>query len=318
MTDQQKEEIIKLRRSNYGYKSISNKLGLPVNTIKSYCKRHSITKGIHSIDGCFMERFCLQCGSPIIQDPKRKEKKYCSDACRNKWWNAHGNFAKSKTGRSVICAKCGKEFYVNMQSKRKYCSHTCYINDRFYGTETDKEKTPGRSPLTRPEAIETKKRKPKTPVGETLVNTDDGSAGTPFLSEKEGLALLDRIRKIKCKCRKCGKEFEFYTGYSMRYCCSQCFMDDHPGAYLGEMNRVKYDGPELTPEELQDLLSYAITKSHVQKMVQQSIIGLKEYFEFMILMLEKYRPDYSSLFLEIEISESTKGKSLEQVFERRR
>ena len=42
MTDQQKEEIIKLRRLNYGYKTIANKLGLSIDTVKSHCKRHNI------------------------------------------------------------------------------------------------------------------------------------------------------------------------------------------------------------------------------------------------------------------------------------
>ena len=89
MNDQQKEEIIKLRRLNYGYKTIANKLGLPADTVKSHCKRHNIMKGLPPSDSTCQGHFCLQCGKPILQDPKRKEKKYCSDACRNKWWNSH-------------------------------------------------------------------------------------------------------------------------------------------------------------------------------------------------------------------------------------
>ena len=74
MTDQQREKIIKLRRLNYGYKAIANKLGIPVDTVKSYCKRHNIIKGFSLSDSYSTEHFCMQCGKSIVQDPKRKEK----------------------------------------------------------------------------------------------------------------------------------------------------------------------------------------------------------------------------------------------------
>ena len=49
-------------------------------------------------------------------------------------------------------------------------------------------------------------------------------------------------------------------------------------------------------------------------MVRQSIITLKEYFEFMILMLKKYSPIDAPLFLEVEIGESSKAKTIDEVF----
>lgn len=100
MTDQQREKIIKLRKLNNGYKAIANKLDIPVDTVKSYCKRHYIIKGFPLSDSCPAEHFCLQCGKSIVQDPKRKEKKYCSDACRIKWWNSHSDLIKTKTGHT--------------------------------------------------------------------------------------------------------------------------------------------------------------------------------------------------------------------------
>ena len=53
-------------------------------------------------------------------------------------------------------------------------------------------------------------------------------------------------------------------------------------------------------------------------MVQRGIITLKEYFEFMIKMLKKYCLDEASLFLEVEIAESLKAKSIEQLFNKYR
>lgn len=327
MTDQQREKIIKLRRLNYGYKTIANKLGIPVDTVKSYCKRHNIIKGFPQSDSYAAEHFCMQCGNSIIQDPKRKEKKFCSDACRIKWWNSHSDLIKTKTGHSVICAYCRKEFYVNKQSNRKYCSHSCYIEDRFHGTSIMKEKKPEgkRNSLTEPHmqikpVHKTAKMKTQEVIPETISIKDDSlSVGEennklPFLTEEEKLDLLNRIKSIKCICRNCNTEYEFYSGFGMRYCCSQCFVDDHPGAYFDDMNNVKYDKQRLSLEEFQDVFTYSITKNFAQKMVRQSIITLKEYFEFMILMLKKYCPIDAPLFLEVEIGESSKAKTIDEVF----
>ena len=319
MTDQQKEEIIKLRRLNYGYKTIANKLGLSIDTVKSHCKRHNIMKGIPPSDSTSQGHFCLQCGKPILQDPKRKEKKYCSDACRNKWWNSHTDLIKQKSGRTVVCAKCGKEFYVNMQSNRKYCSHECYIDDRFHGVSTEKgNRTSKLHSQTKPVKKEQDKISGALFVKDDNTPTDNGQIGPPYISKEEELDLLDQIRKIKCKCRKCNKEYEFRSGFGMRYCCSQCFVDDHPGASFDEMHNVKCDWRKIAQEEFQDVLNYAFTKSHAQTMVQRGIITLKEYFEFMIKMLKKYCLDEASLFLEVEIAESLKAKSIEQLFNKYR
>ncbi len=324
MTDQQREEILKLRRLNYGYKAIANMLGISIDTVKSHCKRHNIMKGLLPSDSSRQGHFCLQCGKPILQDPKRKEKKYCSDACRNKWWNSHPDLIKQKSGRVLVCAKCGKEFYVNLQSNRKYCSHACYIDDRFHGASAEKcDRTSKKHAQIIPVKEKPKEEKQKR-ISETLfvknnnIPTDEGPTKPTYLSKKEELDLLDRIKKIKCKCRKCDKEYEFRYGFGMRYCCSQCFVDDHPGASFDEMNTVKYDWQKKAREEFQDTFNYAITKNHAQKMIQQGIITLKEYFEFMIKMLKKYCPDEAALFLEVEIAESSNAKSIDQIFNRHR
>lgn len=310
MTDQQREEILKLRRLNYGYKAIANMLGISIDTVKSHCKRHNIMKGLPPSDSSRQGHFCLQCGKPILQDPKRKVKKYCSDACRNKWWNSHPDLIKQKSGRILVCAKCGKEFYVNLQSNRKYCSHACYIDDRFHGAPTEKCDRTSKKQVQNKPVKEKPKAKKQERILETLFVNDDntpadeGLTRPPYLSKKEELDLLDRIKKIKCKCRKCNKEYEFCYGFGMRYCCSQCFVDDHPGASFDEMNYVKYDWTKKSQEELQDIINYGITKNHAQVMVQQGIITLTEYFEFMIRMLKKYCLDEAALFLEVEIAES--------------
>ena len=82
MTDEQKQQIIALRRDGAGYGRIAARLQISINTVKSFCRRHSLAA---STAGAV----CEQCGKPIEQNPGRKRKRFCCDVCRNKWWNAH-------------------------------------------------------------------------------------------------------------------------------------------------------------------------------------------------------------------------------------
>ena len=131
MTDKEKQQIKALRESGVSYKDISRVVGLPINSIKTYCRRNKLT----SIDVKKEEKpsVCLQCGKPINQTPGRKEKKFCSDKCRMLWWNSHADQVNRKANYSCTCEFCGKQFISYGNKHRKYCSHSCYINDRFGG-----------------------------------------------------------------------------------------------------------------------------------------------------------------------------------------
>lgn len=43
MTEQQILMIHKMRQQNYGYAAIANKLGIAVNTVKTFCRRNGLT-----------------------------------------------------------------------------------------------------------------------------------------------------------------------------------------------------------------------------------------------------------------------------------
>lgn len=115
-----------MRRDGAGYGSIAMQLQISINTVKSFCRRHSLAA---RTDGAV----CEQCGKPIAQNPGRKRKRFCCDACRNKWWNAHLELVKRKAVYTFTCPACGKEFTVYGNSHRKFCSHACYIAYRFGG-----------------------------------------------------------------------------------------------------------------------------------------------------------------------------------------
>ena len=126
MTDEQKKQIIALRRNGAGYGNIASQLGISINTVKSFCRRHSLAAPP-------TDSLCEQCGRPIAQNPGRKRKQFCCDACRNKWWNSHLDLVKRKAVYIFTCPTCGKEFTVYGNSHRKFCSHACYIAYRFGG-----------------------------------------------------------------------------------------------------------------------------------------------------------------------------------------
>ena len=126
MTNVQKQQIIDFRKQGYGYIKIGQMLGVSDNTISSYCRRN----GLYS-DTVSKSMPCKQCGKPIKRVSGRKPKKFCSDACRTLWWNKHLDCVNRKAVYEFTCANCGRTFFAYGNKDRKYCSHACYIADRY-------------------------------------------------------------------------------------------------------------------------------------------------------------------------------------------
>jgi hypothetical protein len=131
MTDEQRIQIINLRDAGKGYKKIAQITGLSENTVKSFCQRRRI--GGVALQRTADESVCQCCGKTVMQNPGRKQKKFCSDRCRMKWWNTHLDQVQRKANYDFICPVCKKSFTVYGNANRKYCSHDCYIEDRFGG-----------------------------------------------------------------------------------------------------------------------------------------------------------------------------------------
>lgn len=135
MTDEQKELIESYRRKGVGYKQIAKELEMSPNSVKSYCRRNNLSnEALKQNDG---ESSCEQCGKNIQQIKGRKRKRFCSDKCRNLWWNSHLEQVKRKTFYEYVCPVCGKSFSVYGNAKRKYCSHACYVIGRFGSREKE-------------------------------------------------------------------------------------------------------------------------------------------------------------------------------------
>lgn len=129
MTICEKEQIRSMRIQGIGYGTIARNLSLSENSVRTYCRRNGL--GADCKNGVV----CKNCGKLIKVIPKQKPRKFCSDACRVAWWNAHPECVNRKAVYEFTCACCGELFYAYGNRGRKYCCHACYIEDRYGGDD---------------------------------------------------------------------------------------------------------------------------------------------------------------------------------------
>ena len=141
MTDNQKMLIQIYRENGMSYKKIADTLSVSINTVKTFCKRNGLggVRTTVTVTDEVMVKACECCGKPVSQNPGRKQKRFCSDSCRNQWWNTHLKDQNRKANYECVCECCGKTFSSYGNKNRKYCSHSCYINGRFGGGEDASE-----------------------------------------------------------------------------------------------------------------------------------------------------------------------------------
>lgn len=135
MTKQEIETLNLMRSHDKSATDIAIALGLSVNTVRSYIRRHPPKDTV--------EVGCRQCGKPVMQHKGRKAKYFCSDRCRNAWWNAHPEKVQRKAYYRLACRFCGKEFVSYGNKNRKYCSSLCYADARRSRSVSDPLRSDG-------------------------------------------------------------------------------------------------------------------------------------------------------------------------------
>ena len=125
LTDDDKKTISMYTRQGLGYRSIARMTGLNANTLKSLLRRHKDDPFYYPPKDC-----CLYCGVPLSQTPRKRAKKYCSNACRMKWWREHNAEVNKKAFYKLTCKQCGKEFESYGNANRIYCSRECFADAR--------------------------------------------------------------------------------------------------------------------------------------------------------------------------------------------
>lgn len=121
MTELQKKQIVAMREMKATYATISEALNIPVSTIKTFCRRNSITaeakKG---------KPVCKNCGAELTNTPGARPRLFCCDHCKQVWWNKHRSERVSTKLVPHTCLTCGKLFMDYAGANRKFCSQACY------------------------------------------------------------------------------------------------------------------------------------------------------------------------------------------------
>ncbi len=146
MTELQKKIILNMRKNGEGYKTIATAVGLSRDAVRTFCKTRNMT-GFGSVAALNVDEriqngeLCPNCCEPIKQPSKGRHKKFCSEECRRDWWKKHPEKTERKETAQykLKCTYCGKDFVSYGNKNRKYCSHYCYIHDRFYEREDNQE-----------------------------------------------------------------------------------------------------------------------------------------------------------------------------------
>lgn len=138
MTDLQKQKVTEMRESGCTYADISAALSLPIGTIKAYFSRNPTSKTVspaldipHEISEKPMDNCCKYCGEPLVNTPGHRQKTFCSAVCQRKFWQEHRDLMRHPSFVVTTCPACGHIFSDYAGHKRKYCSHTCYIEARY-------------------------------------------------------------------------------------------------------------------------------------------------------------------------------------------
>lgn len=148
MTEAEKASVARMRMASIPYAQIAAELGMSVNTVKAYCQRHGVKPEQdpqQKPDVATRPDACKLCGRRLLKRAGRKPRFYCSDLCRRNWWRDHGNRAMNRrTFYATTCTGCDRVFQSYGNSKRKYCSHGCYIHTR-YGVKNKNDNGPVRA-----------------------------------------------------------------------------------------------------------------------------------------------------------------------------
>lgn len=125
------EQITKLRADGESYTRIAEILHLSINTIKSFCRRNNLSIASSDVKAEQVSTDCKLCGKPLIRNPGKRVKLFCSDQCRMAWWKGNRNKVRQTAWYEFRCDHCGKSSRSYGNRHRKYCSHSCYIQSRF-------------------------------------------------------------------------------------------------------------------------------------------------------------------------------------------
>lgn len=148
LTELQQEQIRQLRSQGVGYREIGNQLNLNRDEVRYFCKKRNLNGHREAVQAnleIMLENgmMCKFCGAFLTQPHTGRKRHFCNDECRRKWWNQNRDKIRKRPSAiyGFTCKRCGKEFTAYGNSHRQYCSHECFISDRYWDGEQPTKST---------------------------------------------------------------------------------------------------------------------------------------------------------------------------------
>lgn len=116
----EKEAIKNLHKRGWSVNKIADSMNLSKNTVKSFLWRLSKEEGEPKKE----TKNCAYCGAELPYTPGGRERRFCSDKCRTKYWNKE----RANEPYKCICKNCHKEFVSFGNKKKAFCSKECREN----------------------------------------------------------------------------------------------------------------------------------------------------------------------------------------------
>ena len=252
---------------------------------------------------------CICCNKPL----KKRQKKFCSKACNNKWWNNHLSQLK---GEMRKCPVCGKPFYYTPSKNQKFCSHECYIKHRFprkkQKAETQKPKGEYRQcPVCGKSFYTAPSKNQKFCSHECYVKHR--------FSERKPDAATGKPTGEYRLCPVCGKLF--YTTYrkNQKFCSFECYVkhrypeeDKKPEAVtLKKANKIT----PVNNKRFQPQIDHDLSLEIGDRLLEAKLVLVSELSKYQELIYRQYSPFITTL-LRIDLkSDNTNANML--VHERR-
>lgn len=130
MRKEQIDKIIELRKIGIGYRSIAAAMNLSRDVVRYHCKIAGLEGYGDEVKKRPQEASSKKYCKIMINNNHvaGRRKTYCSIDCKKKWELDHPFFYEYE------CYYCGKHFR-SRASGANFCSHKCYIRNRFYRKE---------------------------------------------------------------------------------------------------------------------------------------------------------------------------------------
>lgn len=140
LSEVQKMQIKELLKQAMSHHKIADILRLSYTDVSRYVKElmndNWAPRDDMNVREITTEEFiCEWCGKIGWKNDIGRMQRFCCDRCRRVYWRYH----RSTDRYTKVCGYCGEQFYTN-SAKAKFCSHNCYMKNRFW-TKEDAEKT---------------------------------------------------------------------------------------------------------------------------------------------------------------------------------